>query len=72
MIFAYRFIQNEFISDIINDLGFLSLKINPDFKIHNDYLSIRFKNQDRKKEIKLRNYFYNKINENEIEKKLIH
>ena len=70
MIFAYRFIQNEFILEIMNDLGFKSLKINPDFRIQKDQLSISFKNQDSKKEIIFRNYDHNTINEDEIEKKI--
>ena len=38
IIFAYRFIQNEFIKDIMSELGFLSMKVNPIIKNKDDYL----------------------------------
>ena len=68
IIFAYRFIQNEFIKDIMNELGFLSLKANPIIKNKDDYLSISFKNKDIKNEIKLP--YYDKINKLEIQQNL--
>ena len=38
ILFAYRFIQNEFIKDIINELSLLSLKVNPIIKNKDNYL----------------------------------
>ena len=70
IIFAYRFIQNDFIKEIMNDLGFLTMKINPIIKIKNNYLSINFKNSDKKNEIKLQFFDKLAINEIEISKKI--
>ena len=71
MIFAYRFIQSEFIKDIIKELGpgFLSMKINPIFRYKDEYLSISFKKKD-KKEIQLLYDEKYKINQDEILEKL--
>jgi len=66
IIFAYRFIQNEFIKDIMKELGFLSMKVNPIIKNKDKYLSISFKNKDIKDEIKLPY-----INNFEIDKKIV-
>ena len=66
ILFAYRFIQNEFIQDIMNELGFLSMKVNPIIRINNDYLSISFKNKDVKNQIKLPYYDKNKEKQNGI------
>ena len=40
IIFVYRFIQNEFIKDIMSELGFLSMKVNPIIKNKDDYLNL--------------------------------
>ena len=66
IIFAYRFIQSEFIKDIMNELGFLSMKVNPIIKNKDKYLSISFKNKDAKDEIKLPY-----IHKFEIDKKIV-
>ena len=66
ILFAYRFIQNEFIKDIMNELGFLSMKVNPIIKIDNDCLSISFKNKDAKSQIKLPYYDKNIEEQNGI------
>ena len=66
ILFAYRVIQNEFIQDIMNELGFLSMKVNPIIRINNDYLSISFKNKDVKNQIKLPYYDKNKEKQNGI------
>ena len=68
ILFAYRFIQSEFIKDIINELGFLTMKMSPIIKTKDNYLSIGFKNKEVKNEIKLP--YYGKINNNEILKKI--
>ena len=68
ILFAYRFIQSEFIKDIINELGFLTMKMNPIIKNKDYYLSIRFKNNEVKNEIRLP--YYGKINKDEILKKI--
>ena len=70
IIFAYRFIQSDFIKDIMNELGFLSMKINPSINIRDDYLSISFKNKENKNEIKLD--YYNKftLNKKEVLQKI--
>ena len=70
MLFAYRFIQNEFIKDIMDELGFLSMKVNPIIKNKKEYISISLKNTDIKNEIKLPIYDKNEINQNEVEKKI--
>ena len=64
IVFAYRFIQNEFIKDIMDELGFLSLKLNPIFRYKDDYLSVKFKNKDSKKEIELLLQYKDKFNIN--------
>ena len=70
IIFAYRFIQNDFIKEIMNELGFLSMKINPVFKFQDDYFSMNFKNKDFKNELKL--HYINKfsVDKNEVHKKV--
>ena len=70
IIFAYRFIQSDFIKDIINELGFLSMKINPIIKIRDESVSIYCKNKDIKNEIKVEYYIKNEINKNEILQKI--
>ena len=66
IIFAYRFIQSEFIKDIMDKLGFLSMKINPYIRNKDDYLSLSIKNRENKKEIKLEYYNQFKINKDEL------
>ena len=66
IIFAYRFIQSEFIKDIMDELGFLSMKINPYIRNKDDYLSLSIKNRENKKEIKLEYYNQFKINKDEL------
>ena len=66
ILFAYRFIQNEFIKDIMNELGFLTMKVNPTFKMENDCLSISFKNKDFKNKIILPYYDKEKEKENKV------
>ena len=53
LLFAYRFVQNEFIKDIMNELGLLSLKVNPIIKLEEEYASIGFKNKDVKQKLKI-------------------
>ena len=69
ILFAYRLFQNDFIKDIMNELGFFSMKVNPNIRINNDYLSISFKN-DIKKEIKLPYYDKNKEKQKGISDKI--
>ena len=68
ILFAYRFIQSEFIKYIINELGFLTMKMNPIIKNKENYLSISFKNKEVKNEIKLSYYGY--INNTELLQKI--
>ena len=70
ILFAYRFIQNEFIKDIMNELGFLSMKVNPIIRTEKDYLSISLKKKDLAKQLTL--HYYNKFpkNNNEMERKI--
>ena len=81
ILFAYRFIQNDFIKDIMNELGLLSLKVNPNIKNKDDYLSISFKQRETKNEIKENYYdnvdksemvlkYYSKVNKNEMMRKI--
>ena len=68
ILFAYRFIQSEFIKDIINELGFLTMKMSPIIKNKENYLSIGFKNKEVKNEIRLS--YFGKVNNDEILKKI--
>ena len=68
IIFAYRFIQNEFIFEIMKKLGFLSMKLNPYFQNNDDGLSISFKKS--KNEILIPYYGNNQINREELKQKI--
>ena len=52
ILFAFRFIQNEFIKEILDELGFLTMKLTPIFKLEEKVLSVSFKNKKFKNQIK--------------------
>ena len=69
ILFVYRFIQNEFIEDIMNELKLLKMKVNPIIKNKKDCLSISFKSKDIKNELKIP--YYGEIVDNlELEQKI--
>ena len=68
IIFAHRFIQNEFIKEIMKKLGFFSLKVNPIIQNKEAYLSISFKKS--KNEIQLPYFNKIEINKEEIKQKI--
>ena len=68
IIFAYRYIQNEFIVEIMKKLGFLSMKLNPIFQNRDDCLSISFKKG--KNEILIPYYDKCQINRETIKEKI--
>ena len=70
IIFAFRFIQNEFIKEILNELGFLTMKLNPIFKLEEKVLSVSFKNKKFKQEIKYPYIDQFKINKEKTLKKI--
>ena len=65
ILFAYRFIQSEFIKEILDELGFLTMKLNPIFKLEENVLSLSFKNKEFKNEIKLPYYNQFKVKREE-------
>ena len=70
ILFIYRFIQNDFIKDIMKELGFLSMKVNPIIKNKEDCLSISFSNKDIKNELKISYYGDFVIQKAELESKV--